>query len=339
MRGSPSFYKNQQEKEKEKGEPASGSVVVITGPTAVGKTDISINVAKQLNGEIVSCDSMQVYKYMDIGTAKAGKKERESVPHHLIDVVTPDEEFNVAKFQRLARNAISDIESRGKIPILVGGTGLYIKAIIDGFLFPWEGKTPKLREALKKEAENKGVDVLYGRLKKEDSKAARKIHPNDTRRIIRALEVYITTGRPISELWQEGRKRKTPFDKLLMIGLIRKRQVLYERINTRCDQMIDSGLIEETKSLLDKGYGNTLTAGQALGYKEIVHYLEGKSSLKEAIDLIKLGTRRYAKRQLIWFRADPRILWIDIGVFNTKDEATRCILSLVKGKMESIGIT
>lgn len=312
-------------------------LVVLTGPTAVGKTDISIEVAQRLPGEIVSCDSMQVYKHMDIGTAKASVFERETVPHHLIDVVAPDEEFNVARFQELAEAAISDITSRGRIPVLVGGTGLYIKAVVDGFLFPWEGASKEIRESLEEEAAEKGSNVLHARLGEVDPQAARKIHPNDTRRIIRALEVYITTGRPISEMWQEGRrKKKARFDRLVMVGLVRERSVLYERINRRCDRMIELGLVEETRQLLDQGYSKTLTSGQALGYKEIVRYLKGECSLEEAVELIKRDTRRYAKRQLTWFRADPRIEWVDIGPFESKEDAARCVLALIRGKMAAM---
>ncbi len=312
-------------------------LVVLTGPTAVGKTDISIEVAQQLPGEIVSCDSMQVYKYMDIGTAKPSISERETVPHHLIDVVTPDMDFNVARFQELAEAAISDIASRGRIPILVGGTGLYINAVVDGFLFPCEGASPKIRESLEEEACEKGGDVLYSKLEELDPQAARKIHPNDTRRIIRALEVYFTTGRPISEMWREGRRKKRArFDRLVMVGLVRERSALYERINRRCDKMIELGLVEETMQLLARGYSKTLTSGQALGYKEIVMYLKGECSLEEAVELIKRDTRRYAKRQLTWLRADPRIEWLDIGLFESKEEAVRCVLALIKGKMAAM---
>lgn len=312
-------------------------LVVITGPTAVGKTEISIGVAKALDGEIVSCDSMQVYKYMDIGTAKAGSKEQRMVPHHLIDVVTPDEDFNVARFQELAETAISDIASRGKTPILVGGTGLYIKAVVDGFVFPWEGASPEIRGSLELEAKEKGNEALYARLEQVDPAAAKKIHLNDTRRIIRALEVYLTTGRPISELWREGKRRKRArLDRLVMIGLVRKREELYKRIDARCDKMMELGLVKETKRLLEQGYSRTLTSGQALGYKEIVGHLNGEYSLEEAVDLIKRNTRRYAKRQLIWFRADPRVQWLDVGVFDSAHEASKCILALVKGKMAAM---
>jgi tRNA dimethylallyltransferase len=309
-------------------------LVVICGPTATGKTDLSIGVAKELQGEIISCDSMQVYKYMDIGTAKPDMIQQKAVPHHLIDVVTPDTHFNVSKFQDLAKAAISDIDSRGRIPILVGGTGLYIRAVVDGFLFPWESRSKEVRESLEKEAAEKGSCTLYAELKDVDPKAARKIHPNDARRIIRALEVFITTGHPISELWRRDQKDKgTPFDRLIMIGLARERSVLYDRINRRASKMVELGLVEETKRLLDQGYDKTLTSGQALGYKEIVPYLKGRYSLEEAVGLIKRDTRRYAKRQLTWFRADPRIQWVDMGIFGFQEEAARCVLSLIKGKM------
>lgn len=311
-------------------------LVVIVGPTAVGKTDVSIEAAARLGGEIVSCDSMQVYRYMDIGTAKPGPSERARVPHHLIDVVDPDEAFNVARFQELAQAAIDDIAARGKIPFLVGGTGLYVRAVVDGFLFPWEGASPELRRKLEDEAAAQGVPALHARLAEVDPAAARRIHPNDARRIIRALEVYATTGRPISEMWRRAGEGKMRVDRLVMLGLVREREVLYERIERRCDAMVRQGLVEETRCLLERGYECALTARQALGYKEIVEHLRGRCSLEEAVEAIKRNTRRYAKRQLTWFRADPRIEWIDMGCPPSVSEAATCVLALVKGKLAAM---
>lgn len=311
-------------------------LVVIVGPTAVGKTDVSIEVASRLGGEIVSCDSMQVYRYMDIGTAKPGPSERARVPHHLIDVVDPNETFNVARFQELARAAIDDIAARGRVPLLVGGTGLYVKAVVDGFLFPWEGASPELRRKLEEEAELYGAPALHARLAEVDPAAARRIHPNDARRIIRALEVHATTGRPISEMWRRSGAGKMRIDRLVMIGLVRDREALYERINRRCDAMVEQGLVDETWRLLERGYERALTAGQALGYKEIVEHLQGKCSLADAVETIKRNTRRYAKRQLTWFRADPRIEWVDLGTLSSVNEAATCVLALIRGKLAAM---
>jgi len=307
-------------------------LVAIVGPTAVGKTEVAIEVASRLQGEIVSCDSMQVYRHMDIGTAKPGPADRARVPHHLIGVVDPDEPFNVARFQELAWAAIDGIAARGTVPLLVGGTGLYVKAVVDGFLFPWEGASPDIRRDLEDEARNLGAPALHARLEEVDPVAARRIHPNDARRIIRALEVYVTTGRPISEMWRKGRG-KLRVDRLIMIGLVRDRESLYARIDRRSELMVEQGLVEETARLLERGYEKALTAGQALGYREIVQYLWGRCSLEEAINLIKKNTRRYAKRQLTWFRADPRIEWIDLGTLESVSEAATCVLALIKGKL------
>ncbi|MCR4401711.1 MAG: tRNA (adenosine(37)-N6)-dimethylallyltransferase MiaA [Firmicutes bacterium] len=311
-------------------------LVVIVGPTAVGKTDVSMEVAARLPGEIVSCDSMQVYRHMDIGTAKPSPAERSLVPHHLIDVVDPDEAFNVAIFQELARAAIRDIASRGLVPVLVGGTGLYVRAAVDDFLFPWGGTSPELRRELKAEAKVHGAPALHQRLVEVDPVAAHRIHPNDARRIIRALEVHAVTGRPISEMWRKGGAGRMRVDRLVMVGLVREREALYERIDRRCDAMIRDGLVDETRALLDRGYERALTAGQALGYKEIVDHLRGMCSLSDAVEAMKRNTRRYAKRQLTWFRADPRVEWVDLGSFSSVREAATCVLALVKGKLAAM---
>ncbi len=318
------------------GHAAPDLLVVIVGPTAVGKTDVSVEVAARLGGEVVSADSMQVYRHMDIGTAKPSPAERARVPHHLIDVADPGETFNVARFQELAQAAMDDIMARGRFPLLVGGTGLYVKAVVDGFLFPWEGASPELRKELQEEAERLGAPALHARLEEVDPVAARRIHPNDARRIIRALEVYATTGRPISEMWRMGRRGGFRIDRLVMIGLVRNREALYERIDRRCDLMMEQGLVDETRRLLEQGYERALTAGQALGYKEIVEHLQGRCPLDEAVETIKRNTRRYAKRQLTWFRADPRIKWVDLGSLATVSEAATCLIALVRGKLAAM---
>lgn len=316
--------------------PIPDILVAIVGPTAVGKTDVSLEVACRLGAEIVSCDSMQVYRYMDIGTAKPSPSERLRVPHHLIDVVDPGETFNVARFQELAQAAIDDISARGRVPLLVGGTGLYVRAIIDGFLFPWEGASPEIRRKLEEEADAHGAPALHARLEEVDPAAARRIHPNDARRIVRALEVHETTGQPISEMWRRGGGRKMRVDRLVIIGLVRDRAAIYERIDRRCDAMIEQGLVDETRGLLERGYERALTAGQALGYKEIVEHLQGRCALADAIEAIKRNTRRYAKRQLTWFRADPRIEWIDLGTPSAVSEAATCVLALIRGKLAAM---
>lgn len=307
-------------------------LVAIVGPTAVGKTEISLEVASKLNGEIISCDSMQVYRYMDIGTAKPSPAERARVPHHLIDVVDPDEPFNVAKYQELARAAISDITARGRLPILSGGTGLYMKAVTCDLLFPMEGASWELRKRLLEEAQSLGPGHLHARLAEIDPETARRLHPNDVRRVVRALEVYELTGTPLSEHISRTSGCKPRYD-LVAIGLTRDRARLYQRIDERVNRMIEAGLVEETKRLLSLGYRRTLTSGQALGYREIVDYLMGRATLSETIGLIQRNTRRYAKRQLTWFRADPRIIWVDLDRFPSTSEACAEIEALIEGKL------
>ncbi|NYE58163.1 tRNA (adenosine(37)-N6)-dimethylallyltransferase MiaA [Carboxydothermus ferrireducens] len=289
----------------------SEKLIIIVGPTAVGKSALGIKVAKKINGEIISGDSMQVYKYMDIGTAKVLPEEREGVPHHLIDILEPFQKYSVALFQKEARRLIKEINARGKIPIIVGGTGLYIRSVIDPYDFTDFSFDPVFREKLEQAAKEKGSLYLHQMLEKIDPVAAQKIHSNDLRRIIRALEVYEHTGKPISYYWERGKQSKPQY-RLLYYGLTMDRALLYQRINERVDKMIEKGLIAEVKRLLQMGFKES-TAMQALGYKEIVQYLEGKITLDEAIYLIKRDTRRFAKRQLTWFRRDPRIKWFDSG--------------------------
>jgi len=288
-------------------------VLVLVGPTAVGKSATALAMAEQLDCEIVSADSMQIYREMDIGTAKPSPAEQALVKHHLIDVINPDQKFTVADYVELADTAIADILQRGKLPLITGGTGLYINALIDGFLFPDQGENPMLRAQLEEKAHHDPL-ALYQTLQEVDPKAAAKLHPNDLRRIIRALEVYYTRGQPISELQAKmGEQRKyTP----VMIGLTRKRELLYQRIEQRVDQMVADGLVEEVKTLLQR-YPSQPTALQAIGYKEIARFLHGELTLEEALALIKRETRRYAKRQWSWFRRDQRIVWYDLDVYTT----------------------
>lgn len=283
-------------------------VIVLVGPTAVGKTETALTLAQELNCEIISADSMQVYRGMNIGTAKASQTEQQLVKHHLLDIVNPDQRFTVAEWVRLAEKTIAEITSRNRLPLITGGTGLYVNALIDGFLFPDRGANELLRRKLYRQARVE-PEKLHQVLQSVDPKAAAKLHPNDHRRIIRALEVYYTSGNPISEL-----QAKTPAQQnynAIMIGLNRKRQHLYQRIEQRVDQMVASGLIDEVKSLLDQ-YPQQPTALQAIGYKEIALFIQNQITLDEAISLIKRETRRYAKRQLSWFRRDQRIKWYDL---------------------------
>ena len=286
------------------------AILVIVGPTAVGKTQLSLELAQERTGEIVSADSMQVYRGMNIGTAKPTTAEQQLVPHHLIDIRDPDQLFNAADFVSLAELAIKDIASRGKVPIVSGGTGLYIDALVDGFLFPDSKADPKLRRELRIRA-SKEPEALYKELERVDPQSAKRLHPNDLRRIVRALEVYYRTGEPISALQQKAAQAEKPYDPLF-IGLTRNRPELYERINQRVDQMLTQGLVEEVKQLIEH-YPHQPTALQALGYKEIVWYLKGNMSLEEAVEILKRDTRRYAKRQLSWFRRNTRIHWFNLS--------------------------
>ncbi|MBU4310226.1 tRNA (adenosine(37)-N6)-dimethylallyltransferase MiaA [bacterium] len=290
------------------------SLVVIVGPTAVGKSEVAIELAKKINGEIVSCDSRQVYEHLNIGTAKPTKEERKKIPHHLIDIIKPNEEFNAFLYAQRAHEAISKVHKKKKIPILVGGSGLYVRAVLNG-IFPGAGKNKEIRNRLEKFSSS----ALYKKLKETDPKTALRLHPHDKVRLIRALEVYELTGQPISAL-QKVSKEKKPNYNLMMVGLKRKREELYQRINKRVEGMIEGGLVEEVRGLLKKGFSKDLIALKGLGYKEIIGYLDREYGLEEAIRLLKRNSRRFAKRQLTWFSQDKRIHWIEIA---EKDLANR----------------
>jgi len=287
-------------------------LIAIVGPTASGKSDVAVELAKRIGGEVVSADSMQIYKGMNIGTAKVTQEEMRGIPHHLIDIVDPTEPFSVAEYQRLARQKIDGIASRGKIPILVGGTGLYIRSVIDKLEFPSGEVTSDVRRRLEERAEHEGGDVLYGELLQKDPAAADIVHPKNVRRVIRALEVIELTGRPFSEFHREWKSRESVYD-LEMFGLTMDREKLRERVNRRVDRMIKAGLLDEVKDLVARGYERFLTSQQAIGYKELIGYLKGETALEEAVDTLKARTRQYAKRQLTWFRADSRVRWIDVA--------------------------
>lgn len=287
-------------------------LLILVGPTAIGKTSLSIELAKKLNGEIISADSMQIYKEMDIGTAKITDEEKSGIEHYLIDEVSPDTEFSVSDFQRKANDYIDKILLKGKLPIVVGGTGLYVNSLIYELDFTTSVSNWQLRDKYMDEAKLYGNQYVHDKLREVDFKSADRIHVNDLKRVIRALEVYEETGSPMSESYKDFRALNDKFD-LVMIGLTMDREELYKRINKRIDVMIEKGLIDEVEDLLDKGYSEDLTSMKGIGYKEVVNYLRGKCSFDETVEILKRESRRYAKRQLTWFRRESQIHWIDVG--------------------------
>lgn len=298
-------------------------VLIIAGPTAVGKSELTLRLGEWLDAEIISADSMQVYRGMDIGTAKPTKQEQSRVPHHLLDVIDPGDIMTAADYQSLARSAIDDITARGRLPILSGGTGLYIRATIDHYNFmPLETDWQR-RTSLRDELVDKGAAAMHSRLTELDPLVAARVHPNDSRRIIRALEVHGSTGRALSS-WEAANKDTKPLYDVLFIALSRPRADLYRRIELRIDDMITAGLVDEVRRLADSNLG--FVAGQALGYKELLPYIKGELTLEQATERIKQQTRRYAKRQLSWFRADRRVIWVDCVDI---DVAFTSILSIV----------
>ena len=293
-------------------------LLAIVGPTATGKTDVSVLAAQKLGAEIISADSMLVYRHMDIGTAKPTAGERGGVAHHMIDVVDPDEEYNVAIYSEQVGGICEGILKRNKLPLLVGGTGLYVKAVVDGYSFSEAGTDPGLRLRLQKECESMGREALHHKLGQVDPETAARLHVNDVKRVIRALEVYYLTGQTISA--GSGRRCQDR-ERLIIFGLTMDRGELYARIEKRVDRMIAHGLVDEVRRLLEKGYSEKMTSMQGLGYKEIILYLKGILSLEEAVELLKKRTRNFAKRQLTWFRRDNRIRWIDVNGRKTADVA------------------
>lgn len=308
------------------------SIVIIAGPTAVGKTSISIKVAKKINGEIISADSMQIYKHMNIGTAKISKPEMAGIKHYLIDEINPDENFTVSDFQSIANKYISLILNKAKVPIVVGGTGLYINSLIYDLDFTKAISNWSLRDKYNEKAKKYGNQYIYDELKEVDIESANRIHVNDTKRIIRALEIYYETGKPMSYFYKDFRKENEKYN-IVFIGITMDREKLYERINKRVDIMIESGLIEEVKKLLNMGYNEDLVSMQGLGYKEIIQYLKGNYRLDEAIEILKRDSRRFAKRQLTWFRRNDKIKWIKVDNFGNSDELIEYIVKYVKEKL------
>ncbi|MBW2336783.1 MAG: tRNA (adenosine(37)-N6)-dimethylallyltransferase MiaA [Deltaproteobacteria bacterium] len=308
------------------GSPANKpKVIIICGPTGVGKTAVGIQLAEKLDGEIISADSMQIYRYMDIGTAKPTADEQSRIPHHMIDIVDPDENFDAVRFAEMARDKVMQLHQRGVMPLVVGGTGLYIKALLQG-LFQSNPVDPKTRERLMKEAAENGSGILYDRLKRVDPDTADRLHPNDSYRIIRALETIESTGRSISEHQQEHGFSDEPFN-ALKIYLRIDRQKLYERIDKRVDMMIEEGLVDEVKKLLAMSYSADLKSMQSIGYRHMVEFLAEQLPWDECVRTLKRDTRRFAKRQFTWFGADRQIQWYEPDQLNE-------IVRLVEGFLD-----
>ena len=289
-------------------------LIIIAGPTAVGKTALSVALAKRISGEIVSADSMQVYRGMDIGTAKVTKEETCGVPHHLIDVLDPKDPFNVMTFRSMVKDAVRGIASRGNVPVLVGGTGFYIQSVLYDVQFEEDASSEELRKELEQEADVLGAEKMHERLRALDPDAAEAIHPNNIKRVVRALEYCLSTGRKISVHNREQRERTSPYSFLFYV-LTMDREALYQRIDLRVDQMMEQGLLAEVKRLRDEGVTSDMVSMQGLGYRQIFDYLEGIATLDEAVERIKRETRHFAKRQLTWFRREPDARWINVSEY------------------------
>ena len=308
-------------------------LIILTGPTAVGKTKASIGLAKAIGGEIISADSMQVYRHMDIGSAKITKEEMADVPHYLIDVLEPEEEFHVVRFRQMAKAAMADIYSRGKIPIIVGGTGFYIQALLYDIDFTENEGDSVYREKLEALAKEKGAAYLHGQLAMVDPKSAEEIHANNIKRVIRALEFYHQTGQKISEHNERERQKESPYQFCYFV-LNDRRECLYERIDQRVDQMIRNGLVQEVQTLKERGCTKQMVSMQGLGYKEIFSYLEGDCSLEEAVYIIKRDTRHFAKRQLTWFKRERDVIWVQKDELNYDDKKLlQSLLESIKERM------
>ena len=308
-------------------------LIILTGPTAVGKTALSIELAKDLNAEIISADSMQIYKYMDIGSAKVTKDEMDGIVHHMIDEVTPDYNFSVSEFQKRSKEYIRQISDIGKNILVTGGTGLYLNSLIYNMDFAKSNSNSKLREELEKELEEKGIDHMHEKLKSLDSDAANRIHKNNTKRVIRALEVCLD-GKKMQDFSNDLRYNEDYLP--IIIVLNRDREILYNRINERVDIMMESGLVNEVKNLLDMGYTKNLISMQGIGYKEIVKYIEGEYTLQEAIEIIKRDSRRYAKRQITWFKRYKDSKWFDSGEYDNQEILKEDIMNYVENITKNV---
>lgn len=307
-------------------------LVILTGPTAVGKTALSIKLASEIGGEIISADSMQVYRQMDIGSAKIKPEEMGGIPHHLIDILEPEEEFNVCLFEKLALEAIEQIYERGHIPVVVGGTGFYIQALLYQIDFTEEEIDTAFRDKLWQLGEEKGNHYLHELLRKVDPESAEEIHENNRKRVIRALEFYENSGKPISTHNKEQRQKTSAYNSCYFV-LTDDRKKLYERIESRVDQMLSKGLVDEVRTLKERGCNASMVSMQGLGYKEILEYLDGRCSLLEAVEKIKKETRHFAKRQLTWFRREKDVIWLDKQAFAYDEDAVlSCILENLRKK-------
>lgn len=310
-------------------------LIILTGPTAVGKTKASIQLAKAIGGEIISADSMQVYRHMDIGSAKITSEEMQGVKHYLIDVLEPDEEFHVVKFQQLAKEAMEEIYAKGKIPIVVGGTGFYIQALLYDIDFTENNEDTAYRKELEQIADTKGAEYLHEMLRGVDEKSAENIHANNVKRVIRALEFFKQTGQKISEHNEKEREKSSPYAFCYFV-LNDKRESLYKRIELRIDDMIKEGLIAEVEALKEKGYTREMTSMQGLGYKEILDYLNGVTSLEEAVYILKRDTRHFAKRQITWFKREKDVIWVNKDEFDYDEE--KIVAFLLEKITERIGL-
>lgn len=309
-------------------------LIVLTGPTAVGKTKLSISLAKAVGGEIISADSMQVYKSMDIGSAKIRPEEMDGVPHYLVDVLEPDKEFHIVKFQEMAKKAMEQIYAKGHIPILVGGTGFYIQAIVKDIDFTENEEKPEVRAKWEQFARKQGAEALHEKLKEVDPKSAEAIPAGNVKRVIRALEFYELSGKPISEHNEEQKAKGSPYNFAYFV-LNDHRELLYERIEKRIDEMLEEGLVAEVEGLRNRGFTRDMVSMQGLGYKEILDYLDGKCTLEEAVYILKRDTRHFAKRQLTWFRREPEVTWVNKYEYDYDDEK---ILAAMMAVLKSKGI-
>lgn len=307
-------------------------MIILTGPTAVGKTALSIALARSVGGEIISADSMQVYKYMDIGSAKISTEEMQGIPHHMIDVLMPEEEFNVCCFKKMAKEALAGIYERGHVPVVAGGTGFYIQALLYDIDFSAEEEHLEVRRRLEEIGAEKGGNYLHERLQMIDPVSAKLIHPNNVKRVIRALEFHELNGYPISQHNQNQRQKKAAYDYCYFV-LNDDRAVLYQKIDERVDAMLANGLVKEVAALKERGYHKNMVSMQGLGYKEILAYLDGECSFDEAVYLIKRDTRHFAKRQLTWFRREENVIWINKPDFDYDDEK---ILNYMISKFEML---
>ena len=308
-------------------------LIILTGPTAVGKTDLSIKIAKKINAEIISADSMQIYEYMDIGSAKVTKEEMNGVTHYMIDEVKPDYNFSVSEFQKRANTYIDNIVSKNKLPLVTGGTGLYLNSLIYNMDFAKSNADNKLREELRKELETNGIDYMHNRLKELDEDAASRIHKNNTKRVIRALEVCLT-GEKMND-FSNDLQFNEKYEPTIVV-LNREREHLYQRINKRVDIMIENGLEQEVKNLLSMGYSKDLVSMQGIGYKEIIKYLDGEYTYDEAIEIIKRDSRRYAKRQLTWFRRYQDAKWFNLDEYDDLDRLEKDVLSYIENRIKLV---